>query len=439
MNGRRRPRTPLLDDRRPASSPRLAAALRPLRRTGAWNPEGALGILAGMFVWCLTRLLMLLAIFQVLPYAPAARVDNDVRLYAGWARRLQDGEVPFSDFLPTYPPGILAFLFIPAHTWQLYSLSFVGLAFACDFFVARLLRERRLGCWLWIVGLPLLGPVAWLRLDIFLTGMVLLGIHHFHLGRYGRCGFWLCFAALLKVWPIALTAVLCIRLPTLRARRVLCTAALATAAAFVLPLIALGGGSGLEALASLEASRGIEIEAVPSLPLHLLRQISVPVALDRSAGSVNISSDHSWAIMFLSTVCLAAGWLFLALVDPRRLPSTAVVALIGCCLTLCFAKILSPQFIVWLLGLMAASVDTVQRPRRCFLLTLFVAGMTQVLFPFQFAGLVWGSPLAVGVLGTRNALLLLLAGTLLVSEVRPRAPTGKPRGLTGRDMPGNQP
>ena len=79
---------------------------------------------------------------------------------------------------------------------------------------------------------------------------------------------------------------------------------------------------------------------------------------------------------------------------------------------LCLSKVLSPQFLIWLLPLCAVFPD--RQGRRIFVLTLLTAALTHLFIGagFHRASQQPGSVLALGMLLTRNAMLLLL--TVLV-------------------------
>jgi hypothetical protein len=99
--------------------------------------------------------------------------------------------------------------------------------------------------------------------------------------------------------------------------------------------------------------RPIQVESVPATLLLLLSPLGYPVTPDHSFGSFNLLSSLSPAVSALASISLLAGCLFVYWRQARGLitPGRAFVACI--CVVLVTGKVFSPQYVVWLLVLVA--------------------------------------------------------------------------------------
>jgi hypothetical protein len=117
-------------------------------------------------------------------------------------------------------------------------------------------------------------------------------------------------------------------------------------------------------------------------------------------------------VLALAAAALRAGRTLRRANETER--SSAVIGWVFATLVavLCLSKVLSPQFIIWLLPLCA--VFPGREGRRIFVLALVTAALTHLFFVvFHRAAQQPGSVFALGMLFTRNALLVVL-GALAV-------------------------
>lgn len=141
-------------------------------------------------------------------------------------------------------------------------------------------------------------------------------------------------------------------------------------------------------------------------------------------GAVHIASGASPLLKELSRVLSVAALLPGILVAWRAANRSNVQALAAImfstvALLLVTGTVLSPQYMLWLIGLgsaVACARGTILR--RPVLLILPAALLTQVLYPFLASQLIWGYLSAVLVLTARNAVLLLIAGWSLLATWR---------------------
>jgi hypothetical protein len=356
------------------------------------------------------------------------RVNGDVTLYATWSDRLLHGGVPYKDFLVVYPPGIVPLLALPHSSQNMYVAEFVAIALLADLGTLLLLSRRGRhprGALCWLIGLPLLGPLAWGRLDVFVALALVGALVAYEESKFARLGACLAFAGLIKLWPFALVILL---LPLLdrRARMRVTGAACASAAVGVVPLLLLGGWSGLWQTVSIETHRGVELEALPAVPLHIERALGGAWRLDQRFGSLDLVTSLSGATRTVSSALLAAAVLAIfawALRDRGIHLEPVHIALLLVAAILIFNRVLSPQYLLWLLATVALAVDRASDPARLMAWTALALVATQVVFPFKFAAVGVGTTMGVLVVFV-HALVLLAVAAIIMREVLSK--TGSP-------------
>jgi hypothetical protein len=362
-------------------------------------------------LWGATRLLLLLFVFKVYVF-PGPDVTSDVSvIYQGWYETLRTGTYPLDDVTWQYPPAAALAILSPALLPFLdYASAFFVLAFLADFAVLALLVSAGArpgtswrGARLWAAGLPLLGPTVYARYDVMVTAVAVAAL--LAGSRHPRAmGALTAFAALLKVWPVLLL---------LGARR---RAAWAWAAGTGLAVAALFAVSmpGAFAFLTFQRDRGTEVESLGALVFHVARQFGWDGEVLLNYGSVEFLGDHvdtvSDVALLLSGAAFA--WLLLWRVRARRFaPHTlADAALVAVLMFTATSRVISPQYMVWLVGL--AAVCLCFRGSRMGLpaVMILVASFVTVLeFPVWFSHVVASDWLGITLLFVRNGLLVLAA------------------------------
>jgi hypothetical protein len=376
--------------------------------------------------WLLTRLITMLILI------PERNILGDVRYY-GRQLHLLFSAVGVNGSLPEYPvPSLAVFLppyWIAAGREHPYEWAFVILMIAIDAaFTAALWRSSgRLpgpGVWLWLLLVPCLGPLAFTRFDLVsaaLAGGALLSVA---VRRAATTGVLAAAGAAVKLWPAALLPALLVRREG-RAR--LLVAALVTAAVIGAVSLALAGYDRVVSPLTWQGDRGLQIESLFALPLLWGRVIS--------PGTWQTPYTHFYAfqiegpgvrpLLTLSTVCMVAavavlGWLWWRVLrwDQRRpadvLPVAGLLMLGTAGLLVITNKTLSPQYLLWAGGLLAAlgcvapTEPLLPRLNRLLLGTCLV---TQVIYPLGYGmitGVNAGTWLGVTLLTARNGALLAL-------------------------------
>ncbi|WP_461059462.1 glycosyltransferase 87 family protein [Streptomyces pseudoechinosporeus] len=391
------------------------------------------GLLA---VWCLTRILLLLFVFKVVVF-PGPDVTSDVSgIYQGWYHTLRAGTFPLSDVAWQYPPAAALPILSPALLPFLdYASAFFVLACLADLCVLGLLwyASRRpgqspRGAWVWTVGVPLLGPTVYARYDVMVTAVAVAALLA-GLRRPRLLGALAAFGALLKVWPALLLVGTTKRKPW--------DAAAVTATSLLLLFAVMPGAF---AFLTSQRDRGTEVESVGSLVFHVARHYGWEGEVKLNYGSVEFVGPYvgvvSTAALMLTV--LAFGWLLLwrlraGRFAPHTLADAAFVAVLLFTVT---SRVISPQYLVWLIGL--AAVCLVSRDSRMSLptvLLLAAAFLTVLEFPLWFGHVVASDALGITLLFARNGLLIaatVIAALRLWRDTVPYAPPAPEPGRAPR-------
>ncbi|WP_046505303.1 glycosyltransferase family 87 protein [Streptomyces odonnellii] len=371
-----------------------------------------LPVTALVVVWSLTRAVLLLSVFKVFT-VPGPDVTGDVSvIYHGWYEVLKTGTYPLDDVTWQYPPAAALAILSPAVLPFLgYAAAFFVLAFLCDAVVlVLLLRAARgadrspRGAWLWVAGVPLLGPTSYARYDLMVTAV---GVAALLAGarRPRTMGALAGFGALLKVWPVLLL----VGTPRGRTTRRAWTSAAVTGTALL--VVCCAAMPGALAFLTFQRDRGTEIESLGALVFQLARHHGWGGEVLLNYGSVEFVGPYvglvSTAAMGLTA--LALGWLLVWRLRARSYgPGTPGEA--GFTAVLLFtttSRVISPQYMLWLVGL--AAVCLVSRSSRMALpawLVLAATAVTLLEFPLLFSHVVAGDPVGVTLLFVRNGLLV---------------------------------
>ncbi|MFI7383095.1 glycosyltransferase 87 family protein [Streptomyces sp. NPDC049813] len=360
--------------------------------------------------WLLTRAAMLLLLVQEAAHPlGVGGVAREVHeLYARWGTTLAQGSFPAGDPLWQYPPGAGPLLLAPGLLPGLtYFQAFVTLTLATDALVGYALARggrEPAGAWLWTAGLPLLLHIPLARYDVEVTALAVLAL--LCMGRSPRvAGTLAALGALVKVWP-ALTL---LGVERGRTARQAWGAALAAAAAMLL-VLAVAFRSPLSFLSG-QGGRGVQIESLGGTALGLARHAGWPGRVRYRYGAMEFVGPHVGTVAAAAVALTAAAFVILLWWRLRARHHTAATPYdAALCAVLTFtvtSRVISPQYLVWLLGLAAVcltSRHTTQRP--VALLILAAAGVSALAYPVLYADVMAGTWAGVAVMVVRNALLL---------------------------------
>jgi Glycosyltransferase family 87 len=368
---------------------------------------------------------------------------RDTPLYQDYGDRIVDGEVPYRDFEVEYPPGALPTFVVPAllagegdegsfRRW-FETLMWIGGAVCLLGVVATLISVRaatgRLLAATGFVALtPLaLGSVFLSRYDLWPAALTAVALAALVSGRETLGLGVLGLGAATKVYPVLLAPLAVAYLWRRRGRRAAITGAVAfaaTAGAVVLPFVLLSP-DGVWETVSRQASRGLQIESLGSAVLLAAHQLGgYAIEMRSSAGSQNLvgtAPDALAAVHSLVQGLAVLGiWIWFARgpVDRERLLRASALVV---CAFVALGKVLSPQFLIWLIPL----VPLVRGRRGLAASGLLAAALvlTQLWFPYRYweLALEFDEPASWLVLGRDLVLLAVLAVLVFPSATDARS------------------
>ena len=346
----------------------------------------------------------------------------------GIARQVAAGRLPYLDFPFEYPPLSLIPIALPylaggtdINRWYgVLVLENVALVAATAASVAYLARRgwsaRGTADTVLVYALLVAAtPILFIRFDALAALLSTLALCAAVAGRHALAGLSLAVGGLAKLYPVLLLPLFA--LPGLVARRWRDVSSLVVGA--VVPVVL--GGVSLFALTGVAAfsfvtyhgARGVEIESLPA-SVALVAHLLGVTAASTSAGF------GSWQLD--SPIVTSLGWLWIGIpvvlaaavavsaivrfADDTRAtgsvaPETHIVHLVAAILVFMLGyRVLSPQYMVWLLPFAALL------PRAKVIAVGVACLLTLYLYPFGAAGLIAMSPFSIVVLALRNGLLL---------------------------------
>ena len=175
---------------------------------------------------------------------------GDVGRYYGFARMIQDGQIPYRNFYMEYPPGAIPALLAPLALSKVagyflafkYTVAIAGVALvAASARVLRLLeaeRSARLSTYALVATAPaVLGAVVLNRYDLWPTLICVLALGAL-LARRDRLGFGLlALGCVVKVFPVAALPVVALHVLRTRGREALVRAAATFGAVLVVTVV----------------------------------------------------------------------------------------------------------------------------------------------------------------------------------------------------------
>lgn len=353
-------------------------------------------------------------------------------LYRHWYDILAHGAFPAHDPLWQYPPGAGPVLLSPALLPGLtYFQAFVALTLAADAAITlTLARAGSLrGAAYWTLGLPLLLNVPLARYDVQVTALAVIAL--LTLSRSTRaCGVFAALGALVKVWPVL------VLLGTPRGRTTRSAWSWAAGAGAV--SLALLSALFAEPFAFLrqQSGRGVQIESLGGTVLAFATHAGWPGTVRYQYGAFEFTGPHVRTVAHISLALTAAvfGLLLLWRLRARHwTPATPYDAALSAVLLFTVAsRVISPQYMIWLLGLAAVcltSRHTVQG--RVAALILAATAVSAVAYPVLYGQVMACTWPGCALMLVRNG---LLATAAVLSFIRLWRSTTNPPAVRARHV-----
>lgn len=287
-------------------------------------------------------------------------------------------------------------------------------------------RTHTVIAWWWVAFLFLLGPIALGRIDSVTVPLAIVGVLVIA-SRPRAATVILTIATWIKVWPAAILVSVVI---AAKARVRVLIAAGVTSAAIIAVALFLHSGANVFSFVTQQTGRGLQIEApistfwlwqaLAGAPATFVYYDQEILTYQVQGSGVDAASAIMTPILAIVVLAIAA----LGVVATRnRAPVTEVLPSLVLALVtafIAFNKVGSPQYISWLavpviLGLATAAAGHGRSFRTPAVLTLVLAVLTQVLYPYLYIWLVYVNPVMLIVLTARNLLLFVLLGWAITS------------------------
>jgi len=355
---------------------------------------------------------------------------SDVTVHMKYVSRLiWNQELPYRDFIPEYPPLVVAFTSLPAaidSSLRSYEALFRALCFLVDCGIWGLLLRQctqgRIGpsrLVLYIFGTTALGALLYDRIDIVLGAMLLVAATALLDGRDRSFQLALGLGIAFKLIPVVVGPLALAIAWTKPGRRVggaLLRLTLPTVISFA--AIAGLGGYRFDKMFEYHLRRGIQIESVPASFEMICMTLGMSGKVSWKFGCDQLTTSWARPLATTATVTLAMVVLGSALMVLRRKPDKeAQMLLFSAVLSgaMVCSKVLSPQYFLFLLPVLVVLPAASKRSTTLATWGSIVAiyGLTGVEFPWMYSALVRLGPWAEFLVIVRNVCLVALSIVLM--------------------------
>jgi hypothetical protein len=367
--------------------------------------------------WLATRAWVLLSGFGIIFYPKSEFLFSDVRLYDWWAGNIADSFFPINDPMWQYPP-LAAVVFLAGYLIAGKTVGFVFLALLADFAIYWLLLRRgremqnSAPVLIWILAPLIIGPIILGRFDVFVTLAAVAAL--LSVGQARKFGIVIAVGALLKVWPILLL----LATPKGAALKVITWFAFTFATGSL--LLSLWWSEGFSFIGG-QRSRGLQIESVGALPYQLWNAGPGNVTSAFQFGAIEVVASGTTLVSLLITLVGIGllGILFFWRVSGRlSAANPADIALLAVLISIVTSRVLSPQYMVWVFGLLAVSAIVPQQNFRKISVLIFIsAGIGQIIYPWWYISFQQGGVYAVAA-HTIRILTLLWATAIAWQNIK---------------------
>ncbi|HEV3376508.1 MAG TPA: glycosyltransferase 87 family protein, partial [Thermoleophilaceae bacterium] len=368
---------------------------------------------------------------------------NDLFVYRVFTEPVLDGALPYRDVFLEYPPLAAPAIGLPGLIGtgeEVFRAAYAGwtlllaaaVVLLCGALAARTGGNPRRAL-IAAALMPLLcGALVRTHFDLAPVALLLGALLLLVAGRPRSGMAVLGLAAMTKGFPLVAAPVALAWLATRVDRRTLLQSAVALLAALAVPAaaaVAISPGGAWEAV-EYHLERPVQLESLPATGVLLLDELGAgeaqSVKSHRSDGLEHPAADA------LTLLCLGV-MLSLIAIAAARAGGTSRQLVLACLIAVAafatLGKVLSPQYMLWLLPLGALAFAW--RLHALAAVTAAAAILTHIEFPARYFDLVDREPFPVAIVAARNLVLL----AVLVLALRALRASARQQHLLDRDRP----
>jgi hypothetical protein len=368
----------------------------------------------------LLALLVLAAATALVPAFGLGPEGGDLDVFSGYAAKIVHGAVPYRDLHLEYPPGALAAIVPPAlgspreHT---YAVRFEWGMLALLAVTISLLARRPRAAFAVALAPLLLGPLVLKRFDALPALLTVVALLLALRRRHAWAGAALGLGTAVKLYPVLLLPLVVIGAGRKAGARAVAAFAVACGAVFV-PFLVLAPHGVISSIRD-QVGRHLQIETpLASLALlaHSFGVLNVGVVSE--AHTYGLGGTSGLLLAVLTTIALLVSLGLIWFNAPRLVRSHQGLVLAWAatlCAVVVFGRVLSPQYLVWLLP-----VVPLVSWRATWLLVASLV-LTNIWYPVHYlAVVVHADRGGIELLVARNIVLTILLATLLAAVGRPQ-------------------
>jgi uncharacterized membrane protein len=366
----------------------------------------------------------------------------DLPVYEKYGEWMTQGDVPYRDFTVEYPPAALPVFLVPAlgdgdsdtfrRRFEGLMAAFGAAAVACLALALAALGAglRRTAAAVALAALAplLLGSVLLSRFDLWPTAIVVAALAAVVSGRLRLGSGLLGLGVAAKLWPAVLVPLVVTYVWRERGRReaLVCAGVFgAVVLVFFLPFLVLAPVDTLDSVWR-QARRPLQIESLGSaLLLAAHHAFGLDLTMKSSSGSQNLDGTLPDAVAvvqgLVQLAVLVLLWVSFARGAASRERLVRYAAAVVCAFV-ALGKVLSPQFLIWLIPLVP-----LVRGRRGLAASALLAValvLTQLWFPYRYWDLALRFDGAASWLVLARDLVLVALLVVLVEPARSRRTVG---------------
>jgi uncharacterized membrane protein len=363
-----------------------------------------------------------------------------VGLFFNDAEKILQGALPYRDFSFEYPPLSALFFLLPrlfTSDYRIYSLLYHGEVLIFILIGVWLIFNIacRLGKSPWkllsvyTLAVLFIGPIIGEQFDIFPVIFTLLALYFFWTGKTKKSWIFLALGTMVKLYPAAIAPVFIFCYLRNRQYNQIWQGVVSfgiTCLVITSPFIFTSPYS-LTNLVNYHAARGLQLESLYSAILLFMSKLGLTsVTLNFSSGSVNVENPAALFLARFSTYLLIAVmiivyWFVYSQIKPGKSQFSRLGAysLLIILTLIVFSKILSPQYIIWLLPVLPLLF--VGWKYQIWLGFVLIGILTYCIFPVGYLGLMALDTGMIVLLFVRDVLLVLMAVLCVISLLRMKA------------------